>query len=147
MATLGDGTPITTVQDKEIVLTATNGEYFKMKIADLAEAVRQVMPVATPEKDGLMSKTNAVRSYTLQKSEEMEIRGSLYSLILIKSNSSGWTSLLLSSHLGIEVIYSSGDVSININDAKLIVYKKAPGESCYLKNNSTISQIGRVIVM
>ena len=55
MATLGDGKNITTVGDKEIVLTSITGEQFKMKIADLAEAVRQVMPVATAEKNGLLA--------------------------------------------------------------------------------------------
>lgn len=56
MATLGDGTPITTVEDKEIVLTSVDGQYFRMKIADLAEAVRQVMPVATSESNGLLDR-------------------------------------------------------------------------------------------
>lgn len=56
MPTLGDGAQITTVEDKEIVLTATNGQYFRMKIADLAEAVRQVMPVVTSVGNGLMEK-------------------------------------------------------------------------------------------
>lgn len=52
---LGESTPITTVQDKEIVLTSVDGQNFRMKIADLAEAVRQVMPVATSEMNGMMS--------------------------------------------------------------------------------------------
>lgn len=54
---LGNSTRITTVQDKEIVLTGSDGHTFKMKIADLAEAVRQVMPVATNIANGLMDKT------------------------------------------------------------------------------------------
>lgn len=56
MGHLGEGTQITTVQDKEIVLTASNGQHFKMKITDLAEAVRQVMQVVTSENNGLMSR-------------------------------------------------------------------------------------------
>lgn len=55
MGHLGQSTPITTVQDKEIVLTASDGHTFKMKIADLAEAVRQVMPVATNNTNGLIN--------------------------------------------------------------------------------------------
>ena len=56
MGHLGQGTSITTVQDKEIVLTSTTGQMFKMNITDLAEAVRQVMLVATPNREGLVDR-------------------------------------------------------------------------------------------
>lgn len=59
MGHLGEGTEITTVEDKEIVLTATNGQHFRMKIADLAEAMRQVMPEATSEQKGLAGRFTA----------------------------------------------------------------------------------------
>lgn len=52
---LGESTPITTVQDKEVVLTSTTGQTFRMKVTDLAESIRQVMPVATTIDNGLMS--------------------------------------------------------------------------------------------
>lgn len=60
MGHLGQSTPISTVQDKEIVLTGSDGHTFKMKIADLAEAVRQVMPIATQEQNGLMNKNGLI---------------------------------------------------------------------------------------
>ena len=55
MAHLGQSTEITTVQSEEVVLTGTDGQTFKMKVADLSEAIRQVMPVATMLGNGLMS--------------------------------------------------------------------------------------------
>lgn len=55
MGHLGNSTPITTVQDKEVLLTDSKGQNFKIKLSNLAEAVRQVMPVATSDKNGLMS--------------------------------------------------------------------------------------------
>lgn len=54
MGHLGQGTEITTVQDKEIVLTSIDGHNFRMKIDDLAEAVRKVMKDATVDSSGLM---------------------------------------------------------------------------------------------
>lgn len=62
MGHLGQSTEITTIQDKEIVLTSSDGHTFKMKVTDLAEAVRQVMPVATSEKSGLMSANDRKQS-------------------------------------------------------------------------------------
>lgn len=56
MTHLGQSTEITTVQDKDIVLTSTTGQPFRMKVADLAEAIRQVMPVVSMTNNGLMSK-------------------------------------------------------------------------------------------
>ena len=55
MGHLGDSDKITTVQDKEILLTDNKGQTFKMKASDLAEAVRQVMSVATVENNGLLA--------------------------------------------------------------------------------------------
>lgn len=54
MGHLGQGTPITTVLDKEVVLTGSDGQTFKMNVTDLAEAVRQVMRVATKNTSGLI---------------------------------------------------------------------------------------------
>lgn len=55
MGHLGQSTPITTVGDKEIVLTASNGQNFRMKVADLAEAVRLNMQSADESISGLLT--------------------------------------------------------------------------------------------
>ncbi len=72
MATLGDGKSITTVGDKEIVLTSITGEQFKMKITDMAEAVRQVMSTVTKDKNGLMSyeRMNSLNNIDIRRATE-----------------------------------------------------------------------------
>ena len=57
---LGESTPITTVQNEEIVLTGSDGQTFRMKVADLSEAIRQVMPEVSVESNGLMSKNGFI---------------------------------------------------------------------------------------
>lgn len=54
MGHLGQGTQITTVEDKEIVLTSVDGQHFRMQVSDLAEAIRKVMRVATNNTNGLI---------------------------------------------------------------------------------------------
>lgn len=55
MAHLGQSIGITTVKEEEIVLTGSDGQTFKIKMADLTEAIREVMPVSTNNQKGLAS--------------------------------------------------------------------------------------------
>lgn len=98
MGHLGQGTPITTVQDKEIVLTASDGQTFKMKVTDLAEAVRQVMPVATVGGNGLQS-SGFVASYTVGNTDKKV-------LIIKYKNSSNYITLLRTGDYSAPSLYS-----------------------------------------
>ena len=91
MAKLSDGASITTVQDKEIVLTGTDGQFFKMKITDLAEAVRQVMQVATSENNGLMGREYAETRHNVGTGGHIILTAGVY---VIKSSYFGVSAIL-----------------------------------------------------
>lgn len=75
---LGNSTPIATVQDKEILLTSDTGQTFKMKLSDLAEAIRLTIPTATSEKNGLMSSEFCLKSYTVTKDNSFILSEGVY---------------------------------------------------------------------
>ena len=56
MGKLNEGTQIKSIKDEYVLLTDPNGQQLYIKLLDLAEAVRSVMPVVTSDNNGLMNK-------------------------------------------------------------------------------------------
>lgn len=93
---LGNSTPIATVQDKEILLTSDTGQTFKMKLSDLAEAIRLTIPTATSEKNGLMSSEFCLKSYIIAKDANIVLGEGIY---VIKSSYYNRAAILMVSNL------------------------------------------------
>lgn len=153
MGHLGQGVEITTIQDNEIVLTASNGQHFRMKIADLAEAVRQVMPVATTEKNGLMgtSDRNRNRIFSLQVGEEVNTGINHAGIISITAGN-----ITGSSSIGISTVNStfvyvlhegSGSFAFVDVPGKVCCFKKNETGTFFLKNNTSYNSPVSVAVL
>lgn len=65
MAKLSDGQLINTVNGQKAVLTADDGQQFRINMSDLAEVIRKVMPVATGTNNGLFGYIDAVKLSTI----------------------------------------------------------------------------------
>lgn len=142
MGHLGDSTPITTVEGEEILLTDSQGQTFKIKASDLAEAMRKVMPVATLKENGVMESTvlKSIYSFTgyINPHETFDTGIDFGGLIMVQNTSAVHD-------IGVGVMYANGSgkvlseasrVSFFWGNGELDVSKDGAFESIKIMNNT-----------
>ena len=146
MGHLGESAPITTVEDKEVVLTGSDGQLFKMKLADLTEAVRQVMPMATSDKNGLMSygffNSIIILELNMRTDEIYDTGINRAGLLLIQNESveHDLAMAIIFKNSMCKIISRSSGIGFNDSTNSVVVVKDGVDATMKLKNNSTASR-------